>query len=101
MIAFAHDEEDDALGEAKTRDPEHTPFDNAFLNEFSHLGPIADALSSRNAMYAVKAGVLGALTTLPNFIAYVHILQDDADDPIVLRPHFTTIIAVFGLLLCK
>ncbi len=67
--AFAHDEQDDELGEARRRDPEHTPFDSPSLNMLSRLAIVADAIHSRSFLYAIKAGVLGALTTLPNFIA--------------------------------
>ena len=69
--AFAHMEEDDELGDAKKRDPEHTPFDSPFLNSLSRISAVSDALRSRSFMYAIKASLLGALTTLPNFLASV------------------------------
>jgi hypothetical protein len=69
--AFSRDEDDDELGEAKMRDPEYTPFNSPLLNSLSRVAVVADALRSRSLMYAVKAGVLTALTTLPNFVASV------------------------------
>jgi hypothetical protein len=66
--AFNH-EVDDVLGEVKKRNPEYAPFDSAALNVLSRFMTVFDILESRSLMYAVKAGILGALTTLPNFIA--------------------------------
>lgn len=57
------------MGEVKKRNPEYKPFDNSFLNLIAKCSKVMDILSSRSFMYALKAAVLGALTTLPNFIA--------------------------------
>ncbi|WRT65402.1 uncharacterized protein IL334_002345 [Kwoniella shivajii] len=69
--AFARGDEDEyqLLGEVKKRNPEYKPFDNPYLDAISRLAGIADILGSRSFMYAIKAAVLGALTSLPNFIA--------------------------------
>ncbi|KIR40091.1 hypothetical protein I307_04809 [Cryptococcus deuterogattii 99/473] len=68
-VAFEQEEEEDFLGEAKKRNPEYKPFDNPLLNLIAKCSGALDILSSRSFMYALKAAVLGALTTLPNFIA--------------------------------
>ncbi|OXG24105.1 hypothetical protein C361_02654 [Cryptococcus neoformans Tu259-1] len=67
--SFEQEEEEDFLGEAKKRNPEYKPFDNSFLNLIAKCSKAMDMLSSRSFMYALKAAVLTALTTLPNFIA--------------------------------
>lgn len=67
-IAFDQTE-DDALGEARRRNPEYTPFTSPLLNLFSPISALPDLFKSRSFMYAVKAAVLTALTTLPQFIA--------------------------------
>ncbi|KAL7419840.1 hypothetical protein Q5752_005756 [Cryptotrichosporon argae] len=56
-----------ALGEAKCRDPDHVPFDTPAYNAFSKLEILPDLLWSRSAMYAVKAGAIGVLTSLPAY----------------------------------
>ncbi|OCF58351.1 hypothetical protein L486_04383 [Kwoniella mangroviensis CBS 10435] len=63
------EDEDQFLGEAKKRNPEYKPFENPYLNVISRLATITDILGSRSFMYAIKAAILGALTSLPNFIA--------------------------------
>jgi hypothetical protein len=67
--AFDRHDEEDELGEVKKRNPEYTPFDSPFLNLLTKLSAVPDLLRSRSFMYAVKAGVLTALTTLPQFLA--------------------------------
>ncbi|WWC87577.1 uncharacterized protein L201_002467 [Kwoniella dendrophila CBS 6074] len=69
--AFSQGNEDEGhfLGEAKKRNPEYKPFDNPVLNILSRLAGMTDIFGSRSFMYAIKAAILGALTTLPNFIA--------------------------------
>ncbi|WVQ83523.1 hypothetical protein IAT38_005664 [Cryptococcus sp. DSM 104549] len=67
--AFDQDDEEDVLGEVKKRNPEYKPFDSPFLNLLSKATKWTDIFSSRSLMYAIKAAVLGALTTLPNFIS--------------------------------
>lgn len=67
-IAF-EETDDEALGEAKTRNPEYTPFNNPYLNLLSPLSALPDLIRSRSFMYAVKAAALTTLTTLPQFIA--------------------------------
>ena len=67
--ALAHDEEEDELGQAKMRSPDYTPFESPFLNLLSSIAVVSDALRSRSFLYAIKAAILSALTTLPNFIA--------------------------------
>ncbi|WVR04089.1 hypothetical protein IAU60_001088 [Kwoniella sp. DSM 27419] len=68
--AFSREiEEDQLLGEAKKRNPEYKPFDNPYLNGISRIATVADIFGSRSFMYAIKAAVLGALTSLPNFVA--------------------------------
>jgi hypothetical protein len=62
-------EDTDMLGVAKKRDPEYTPFESPLLNVLSRFAAVPNALRSRSLMYAVKAGVLGALTTLPQFLS--------------------------------
>jgi hypothetical protein len=62
-------EVDDVLGEARKRNPEYAPFESNTLNILSRITAIPDMVKSKSLMYAVKAGVLGALTTLPAFIA--------------------------------
>lgn len=69
IVAFEQEEEEDFLGEAKKRNPEYKPFDSPFLNLIAKCSGALDILNSRSFMYALKAAVLGALTTLPNFIA--------------------------------
>ena len=64
-----HDEDDDELGEANKRNPEYVPFENPILNILSRLASLPNVLRSRGFSFAVKAGVLTALTTLPQFIA--------------------------------
>jgi hypothetical protein len=67
---FAPEDDDpDALGEVRRRDPEYMPFDSPFLNLLSRLEAIPNALSSRSFMYAIKAAVLGGLTTLPQYLS--------------------------------
>ncbi|WVQ74377.1 hypothetical protein IAR50_003978 [Cryptococcus sp. DSM 104548] len=66
--AFNRDE-DELLGEAKTRNPEYKPFDSPWLNLVARAVKVLDVFESRSSMFAVKAAMLGALTTLPNFIA--------------------------------
>ncbi|WVW79680.1 hypothetical protein I302_101649 [Kwoniella bestiolae CBS 10118] len=63
------EDEDHFLGEAKKRNPEYKPFENPYLNGISRLAGVTDMLGSRSFMYAIKAAILGALTSLPNFIA--------------------------------
>ncbi|WWC59927.1 uncharacterized protein I303_102489 [Kwoniella dejecticola CBS 10117] len=63
------EDEDHFLGEAKKRNPEYKPFGNPYLNGISRLAQLTDILGSRSFMYAIKAAILGALTSLPNFIA--------------------------------
>ncbi|WWC68937.1 uncharacterized protein I206_102873 [Kwoniella pini CBS 10737] len=69
--AFSRGDEDEDLflGEAKKRNPEYKPFENPYLNGISRLAMFTDILGSRSFMYAIKAAILGALTSLPNFIA--------------------------------
>ncbi|KAK8861286.1 hypothetical protein IAR55_002105 [Kwoniella newhampshirensis] len=67
--AFEINEEDNVLGEAKKRNPEYKPFDSPVLNLVSRLAKGLEIFSSRSFMYAIKAAILGALTSLPNFIA--------------------------------
>ncbi|WVF66724.1 hypothetical protein IAT40_001466 [Kwoniella sp. CBS 6097] len=69
--AFSRGDEDadHFLGEAKKRNPEYKPFDNPYLNVLSRVSTFADIFGSRSFMFAIKAAVLGALTSLPNFIA--------------------------------
>lgn len=64
-----HDEHDDELGEARRRNPDYEPFDNTFLILLSKMSFLPDILFSRSAMYALKAGILGCLTSLPAFLA--------------------------------
>ena len=66
---FADDEEGDELGEVKKRNPEHIPFESPLLNVVSKAATIPNILRARSFTYAVKAAVLTALTTLPQFIA--------------------------------
>ncbi|TYJ59015.1 hypothetical protein B9479_000003 [Cryptococcus floricola] len=68
--AFNRDE-DELLGEAKTRNPEYKPFDSPWLNLVAKAIKVLDIFQSRSSMFAVKAAMLGALTTLPNFIAVI------------------------------
>ncbi|WVQ94336.1 hypothetical protein IAU59_001415 [Kwoniella sp. CBS 9459] len=69
--AFSRGDEDadHFLGAAKKRNPEYKPFDNPYLNVLSRVTSFADIFGSRSFMFALKAAVLGALTSLPNFIA--------------------------------
>lgn len=67
--AFDRHEEEDELGAVKKRNPEYTPFDSPLLNLLTKLSAVPNLLRSRSFMYAVKAGVLTALTTLPQFLA--------------------------------
>nr|XP_031859088.1 uncharacterized protein CI109_005438 [Kwoniella shandongensis]KAA5526160.1 hypothetical protein CI109_005438 [Kwoniella shandongensis] len=67
--AFERYEDDNTLGEAKKRNPEYKPFDSPILNLISKLVAGLEIFSSRSFMYAIKAAILGALTSLPNFIA--------------------------------
>nr|ODN98654.1 hypothetical protein L204_02618 [Cryptococcus depauperatus CBS 7855] len=61
--------DDDELGDATQRDPEVRPFDRPALNVLARVVRPLDVFRSRGFLYALKAGVLGALTTLPNFVA--------------------------------
>lgn len=56
------------LGQAKRRNPDYEPFDNAALVLLSRLSKIPDILFSRSAMFALKAGILSCLTSLPAFL---------------------------------
>ncbi|OCF42538.1 hypothetical protein I317_03654 [Kwoniella heveanensis CBS 569] len=69
--AFSREDEDadHFLGAAKKRNPEYKPFDNPYLNVLSRVSTFADIFGSRSFMFALKAAILGALTSLPNFIA--------------------------------
>ena len=64
-------EVDDALGEAKKRNPEYTPFERPGLRFISRIATVGDISHSRSLMYAIKAGVMTAVTTLPAFLVYV------------------------------
>jgi hypothetical protein len=66
---FSHDEMEGDLGEADQRNPEYAPFDRWWLNGLARLASFPNLLRTRSFMYAVKAGVLTTLTTLPQFIA--------------------------------
>nr|ODN87215.1 hypothetical protein L203_03487 [Cryptococcus depauperatus CBS 7841] len=67
--ADADDDTFDVLGDATQRDPEVRPFDRPALNVLARVVRPLDVFRSRGFLYALKAGVLGALTTLPNFVA--------------------------------
>lgn len=60
---------EDFLGEVRRRDPEYTPFDSPWLNLLARSSKVFDALGSKSLMYAIKAAILGGLTTLPAFIS--------------------------------
>lgn len=60
---------DELLGEVRKRNPEHTPFDNKWLNALSYVGRATDVLHSRSFWYAIKAGAITILAALPGFIA--------------------------------
>lgn len=55
------------LGEARRRDPDYQPYTNLFLVILSRITKIPDLIFSKSGMYAVKAGMLGCLTSLPAF----------------------------------
>lgn len=66
------EEEEDShhsLGKVKRRNPDYEPFDNAALNLLSRMSKIPDVLFSRSAMFALKAGILSCLTSLPAFLS--------------------------------
>jgi hypothetical protein len=65
---FDRDMEADVLGEARKRDPEYTPFESPWLNLLAQIASFPELLGSKSFMYAVKAGALGAITSLPAFI---------------------------------
>lgn len=70
--ALDHSEEQDdgdMLGEVRGRNPDYEPFSSWGMGLISKLSYIPDFLFSRSAMYAVKAGVLGCLMSLPAFLA--------------------------------
>ena len=61
-------EVDDALGEARKRNPEYAPFETPALRLVARAAAIGDLSHSRSLMYAIKAGVMTAVTTLPAFL---------------------------------
>jgi hypothetical protein len=70
--AFDHDTEHDEgehLGQVHRRNPDYKPFGSPGMGLLSRLITIPDLMFSRSAMYALKAGVLGCLTSLPAFLA--------------------------------
>jgi hypothetical protein len=69
-IAAFNSQVDDALGlgEAKRRNPEYAPFDSSFLRLIAKIASVSDLAHNRSLMYALKAGVMTALTTLPAFL---------------------------------
>lgn len=70
--AFDHAEEQDdgdLLGQVRRRNPDYKPFGSRGMGLLSRLIAIPDLLFSRSAMYALKAGVLGCLTSLPAFLS--------------------------------
>lgn len=57
------------LGEARRRNPDYRPFKSPVLIILSKLSVLPDILTSRSAMFAIKAGSLSCLTTLPAYVA--------------------------------
>lgn len=55
------------LGEARRRDPDYVPYRNVLLAVVSKITKIPDLVFSKSGMYAVKAGLLGCLTSMPAF----------------------------------
>ncbi|KLT41025.1 hypothetical protein CC85DRAFT_297212 [Cutaneotrichosporon oleaginosum] len=70
--SFNHAEENedtDLLGQARRRNPDYKPYGSWGMGMLSRLATVPDILFSRSAMYGLKAGALGCLTSLPAFLA--------------------------------
>lgn len=61
-------EMDDVLGRVHKRNPEAIPHTNRFIVALSYLSAIPDFITNREFLFAVKAGVLTLLVSLPAFL---------------------------------
>lgn len=68
---FDRSADEDLLGQAISRQPEYEPFHNGVLAGLSRVSHLFDPLASRSLMYAVKASILTALVSLPNWFMWV------------------------------
>lgn len=66
---YEHELDHHELGAAGRRDPDYSPYTNVFLVILSKITKIPDLIFSKSGMYAVKAGMLGCLTSLPAFFS--------------------------------
>lgn len=71
LTAVAFNDANDALGEAIKRDPDRKPFSNPILQALGRVAVLLDVSHSRSFMFAIKAGILTAVTSLPAFIGCV------------------------------
>lgn len=72
--AFDHDEDGaqedgDILSDVRSRNPDYKPYGSGGMMMLSKLARLPDVMFSRSAMFAVKAGVLGCLMSLPAFLS--------------------------------
>lgn len=71
LIVVAFNDQNDALGEAIRRDPDRKPFGSPVLRLLGDIVKMLDVSHSRSFMFAIKAAVLTAVTSLPAFIGCV------------------------------
>lgn len=56
------------LGHAKRRDPDNKPFATEGLNILRYVGKAGDFLTSKEAFFSLKAGILVVCLALPAYI---------------------------------
>ena len=56
------------LGHADRRDPDNKPFETPGLNALRYVGKAADFLTSKEAFFSLKAGILVVCLALPSYI---------------------------------